>query len=105
MADYRLDCSNPACNYNGFNGHVDGCYNLAVSLQMAKERKQKQEQEDAEGRAYWSDLAQEQMFAELKTLEDEISTAEKLRIKRNYAYDILRDKYLIQKYFDYRKTH
>jgi hypothetical protein len=104
MADYRQSCANPACGYTGFSGHVDGCYVVAQSIAREKARRAEEKRLDEEGRAYWSVKSEEEFFAELKALEDEISAAEKLHIQRNFAYDVLRDQWLLRKYLDYRRT-
>jgi hypothetical protein len=104
MADYSLECRNPACGWNGFNGHSPGCTVPLESAQRQRELKEKHDKEDAEGRAYWEALPKEQMFAELKALEEQIKAARALERKRNYAYDVLRSNWQLRNYLDYRKT-
>ena len=102
MADYRQECRNPACGWNGFNGHAPGCPVPLESAQREKALRDKHAREDAEGRAYWESLPEEQMFAELNDLERQIKAARALERKRNYAYDVLRSTYRLRTYLDQR---
>lgn len=103
MADYRQFCANPACGYNGFNGHSPGCPVPAEQDAYRKELQRRRDEEDAAWRNFFDGMSEESLFQYAADAQKGMEDARKYELRWNRVREYMQRKYKLSRYLKSRR--
>lgn len=101
MADYRQDCMNPSCRYNGYNSHSPDCYVAAEADKRWREQQEKKQRDAEDLYAAVGILEDDSLITYYKHLDKEIgdlyTKMRPLEVQKATARQLIRDRGLVNK--------